>query len=224
MNKILTLGLSVSAILAAGVANAYIMIDDFSTGPVNNTITSGTSYSSQNGSMIGGDRIVYMEVQSNLFGLGLSVDTAMGALTINSQSGVLGVSSVNYGLNLTGPSNTAWDDLNFDFSGETAFRVNTLSRDGDLTIVFQVRNSPNSFVAVSKTLTGSSINIAESTVFNFSEFAGVDFSNIDQIYVDFYTSNTGDVAVDSIDTIPEPATMVVLASAALAAAARRRRK
>ncbi|ARU41736.1 hypothetical protein CCB80_11530 [Armatimonadetes bacterium Uphvl-Ar1] len=224
MNKILTLGLSASAILAAGVANAYVMIDDFSTGAVNNTITSGTSYTSQNGTMLGGDRIVYMEVLSNAFGLGLSVDTAMGALTINSQSGVLGVSSVNYGLNLTGPSNTAWDDLNFDFSGETAFRVNTLSRDGDLTIVFQVRSSPNNFVAVSKTLTGSSINIPESTVFNFSEFAGVNFSNIDQIYVDFYTSNTGDVAVDSIEAVPEPATMVVLASAALAAAARRRRK
>jgi hypothetical protein len=111
-----------------------------------------------------------------------------------------------------------------DFSGENQFEIRTVSRDGDLRIDFLVRNSPNSFVTVSKFLVGSAINTPEVVTWDFSEFAGVDFSNVDQVLVRFDTANSGDVAVDYIKAVPEPATLTILGAAAALAAARRKRK
>lgn len=207
-----------------GVANASIMIDDFNSGSASSSINSGFQYFSQNGTMLGGDRVVYAEVGSNAFGLDLSVDTLTGVLSVNSQSGVDGLAAVGYGFNLVSPASTAFDNLNANFTAQGAFKITTLSRDGDVDIRFSVRTSPNSYIHVTKSLLGASINTPEVVYFDFTEFTGANFADVDQILVRFDTANSGDIAIDSIEAVPEPATMVVLASAALAAAARRRRK
>lgn len=214
--------IAILAVASVGVANANIMIDDFNTGSATSTINSGFQYFSQNGSMVGGDRVVYAEVGSNAFGLDLSVDTITGVLSVNSQSGVDGLAAVAYGLNLVSASSTSFDNLNLDLSGESAFNVTTLSRDGDVDIRFSVRTSPNTYIHVTKSLVGSAINTPEVVTFNFSEFTGANFADVDQILVRFDTANSGDIAIDSIEAVPEPATMVVLAAAALAAARRRK--
>lgn len=225
MKKQLTLILTATSILAAGSANALIMIDDFTSGAGSNSLsTPGTVYYSQAGTMIGGDRVGSITVTGNAFGLDVEVDTAAGIMSMNSQSGVDAVLTTNYGYQLMSPTSTAFDDLNMDFSGENQFQIRTISRDGDLRIDFLVRNSPNSFVSVSKTLLGSSINTPELVTWNFSEFAGIDFSNVDQVLVRFDTANSGDVAVDYIQAVPEPATLTILGAAAALAAARRKRK
>jgi hypothetical protein len=216
--------LVIGAVVAASFANATIMIDDFTSGAGSNSLSTGTTYYSQAGTMLGGDRVGSITVTGNAFGLDVSVDTIAGIMSMNSQSGVDALLTTNYGYNLVSPVSTSFEDLNMDFSGENQFEIRTVSRDGDLRIDFLVRNSPNSFVTVSKFLVGSAINTPEVVTWDFSEFAGVDFSNVDQVLVRFDTANSGDVAVDYIKAVPEPATLTILGAAAALAAARRKRK
>ncbi|MFM9874733.1 MAG: PEP-CTERM sorting domain-containing protein [Fimbriimonadaceae bacterium] len=223
MKSQLKSALLISATVAATFANATVMIDDFNTGAASSSLSSGFQYFSQAGSMVGGDRIVFISVTSNAFGLNMAVDTSVGVLSINSQSGVDGLGAVAYGLNLVNPTSTSFDDLNLNLSGENQFKIRTLSRDGDLTIRVNVRNGNGTNFTVSQTLFGSSINTAEDTFFNFASFTGVNFADVDQIQVDFDTANSGDVAVDYIQAVPEPATLTILGAAAAIAAARRRR-
>lgn len=215
--------LTVSAVLGASSANALVMIDDFTTGAASSSLNAGSQYFSQAGSMVGGDRVVFIQIVSNTFGLDMDVDTNAGVLSLNSQSGVDGLGAVAYGLNLVSPTSTSFDNMNLDLSGESAFEIKTLSRDGDLKVDVLVRNSPNSYVMSTQTLFGSSINTPEVLTFNFSSFTGVNFADVDQILVRFDTSNSGDVAVDYIQAVPEPATLAVLGAVA-AVAARRKRK
>lgn len=219
-----TLITTLTALLAAASAHALVMIDDFTTGAASSSLSSGSQYFMQNGSMIGGTRVVFIAVTNNAFGLSLDVDTNSGALSINSQSGVDGLGAVGYGLTMTGPNSTSYNDLNLDLSGEDRFEIRTVSRDGDLTIRMNVRNGNGTNFTVSQTLFGSAINTPELTTFLFSSFTGVNFADVDQIQVDFDTANSGDVAVDYIQAVPEPATMAVLGMAAAIAAARRKRK
>ncbi len=224
MKSQLKSALLISATVAATLANANVMIDDFNSGAASSSINTGFQYFSQAGTMVGGDRIVFIGITSNAFGLEMAVDTGLGVLSINSESGVDGLGAVGYGLNLTSPTSTAYDDLNLDLSGESQFKIRTLSRDGDLVIRVNVRNGNGTNFTVSQTLLGSSINTPEDTFFNFSAFTGVNFADVDQIQVDFDTANSGDVAVDFIEAVPEPATLTVLGAAAAIAAARRRRR
>lgn len=224
MKSQLTFLATFAAILAVAPANALVMIDDFSSGAASSSLTSGSQYFMQNGTMVGGKRVVFIQVTSNAFGLSLDVDTNSGALSINSQSGVNGLGAIGYGLTMTGPNSTAYSDLNLNLSAENRFEIRTLSRDGDLTVRMNVRNGNGTNFTVTQTLLGNSVNTPELLTFNFSSFTGVNFADVDQIQVDFDTADSGDVAVDYVQAVPEPATMAVLGAAAALAAARRRRK
>lgn len=213
------------AVLTAGSANAYILIDDFTTGAMTGSVTSGTTYFNGVGTMLGGDRLAELVVQPpNVFNLSFEIDSNAGVLAINSQSGVDGIATIGYGYNYINSTSFSTDDLNLNLTGENAFNLQLLSRDGDLTITFGVITTSGPNVSVSQTLLGSSINTPELVTFNFSSFVGANFADVDQIYVSFDTSNTGDVAVSSIEAVPEPATMAILAGAAALAASRKRKK
>ena len=58
----------------------------------------------------------------------------------------------------------------------------------------------------------------------FSEFTGVSFADVDQVYLELDTAASGDVTIDAIRAVPEPMTMGLLALGLAGVAARKRRK
>ncbi|MEZ5162225.1 MAG: hypothetical protein R2688_00440 [Fimbriimonadaceae bacterium] len=110
--------LVLSAVSAAVASQALIVIDDFSTGAVNMSTSGATTYSFQNGSMVGGDRYTELNVSGNQFGLQYAVDTTTGLLSVSSQPGVDGNTKLGYGYLDTG-TGAGFDNMTFDFSGES---------------------------------------------------------------------------------------------------------
>jgi len=219
LNAILFTG----AVVAASSANAFVLIDDFSSGAFSGSITSGTQFFNSVGTMVGGDRVAALNVQSNAFGLSFNVDANAGVLTLNSQSGVDGRAQIGYGFDYVDPNTVVDSDLNLDLSGESAFNLNLLSRDGDTMVTVFVVGSSGS-ASSSQMLLGSSINTPEVVSFSFASFGAFNFADVDQVFFEIDTSNTGDVAITSFEAVPEPATMAILAGAAAIAASRKRKK
>ena len=76
---------------------------------------------------------------------------------------------------------------------------------------------------ITKNLPGNMVNTPMTLTYNFSEWSTINFADIDQILVEFNTQVSGDLTIDSIEAVPEPATMTLLAGA-LALAARRKKR
>lgn len=212
-------------VVVAGAAQANIVIDDFTTGTYHKTITSGSVTEFQNGSMLGGDRYANTMVESNVFGLEIQTDIESGSYALSAQSGVNGMGSLGYGFSNNGgtPVN---QDMNMNFSGESQFKLNFLSSDAPGTYSISVRSSSSNggaFVTVADTFQGNSVNTPFMRTVDFSQFGGVNFSDIDQVILKFDSATSGDVALSSFQAVPEPASMIVLAAAG-AFAARRRKK
>ncbi|MFM9874734.1 MAG: PEP-CTERM sorting domain-containing protein [Fimbriimonadaceae bacterium] len=221
MRNQLMLGL----VVVAGAANANIVIDDFTSGTYHKTITSGSITEFQNGTMIGGDRYANTMVESNVFGLEIQTDIAGGSYALSAQSGVDGMGSLGYGFsnNAGTPVN---QDMNLNFSGENQFKVNFISSDAPGTYTISVRSSSSNggaFVSVTDSFQGNSVNAPFMRTLDFSQFAGVNFADVDQVVLKFDSSTSGDVAISSFQAVPEPASLIVLGTAS-AFAARRRRK
>ncbi len=217
--------LIIGAIFVAGAAQATVLIDNYSTGIYNKTITGGSDLAFQTGSMLGGDRYSSMMVETNPFGLELQTNIQNGAYALSSQSGVNAMGELGYGFQANG-AGTSFQDLNFNFSGENAFKLNFLSSDTPGTVMMSVRSSSSNggaFSSVTKPIPGNSVNTPFMTSFSFSEFAGINFSDVDQLVIKFDTGISGDIALDSVEAVPEPATMIVLGAAAAVAARRRKR-
>ncbi len=208
----------------AGAANA-IVIDDFSTGEYHKSITELESHQPQAGSMLGGYRATQMQVISNTFGLELSTDIVGGAYTLSAQSGVDGTGRVGYGFTDVGGVVVA-QNLNANLSADSAFKLNFLSSDlpGTYTIAVRSSNGINGdYVSYTGNFEGNSVNTPFSKTIEFSQFAGMNFSDVDQILVTIDSGLSGDVSLSSIETVPEPASMAILAVAG-AFIARRRKK
>lgn len=223
MNKSLFLLCGVGLV---GVANAQLVIDDFSTGNYSKTITSGSDLAFQSGTMVGGDRFAETIVESNPLGLEIQTDILGGTYSVSSQPQMDGMGKVGYGYAASG-SGVTNDDLNLDLSSLNAFRINVLSSDQPGSLMVTVRSSSsNGGVAVSSTtaLLGDMVNVPHSIDVDFSSFAGIDFSDIDQMEFKFDTTPSADLTVGSVEAVPEPGTMAVLASAGLLALRKRRKQ
>ncbi len=215
-----------AGLAALGASASAIVLDDFSTGNNNYSITAGSVLGFDSGTMVGGDRALLLSVTANQYGLGFFGDIADGVLSFNSQSGVDALGIFGYGYEFDGTGG-ALDDLELDLSGLTAFQLNIISRDAPTLVRLALRSSSGdgAFHHVDVNLTGTSINTPETVTFNFADFAaGIDFSDIDQIEVLLDMDIAGDIAVTSFEAVPEPATMLALGAGAALLAARRRRK
>jgi hypothetical protein len=220
MRNIIALGV----VGAVGIANANVVIDDFQASPYHKTIISGSVTEFQNGTMLGGDRATTTSVQSNLFGLEIQTDIDGGVYALSSQSNVNGSGQLGYGF-ASSNGGVVNQNLNANLSGENQFKLNFISSDAPGSYTIGVRSSSSAggnFVNVTKAFQGNSVNTPFMSTVNFSEFGGVNFSDIDQITLTFDTGLSGDVAISSFQAVPEPATMAILGAAA--AAFLRRRK
>jgi hypothetical protein len=220
MRNQLMLGL----VVVAGAAQANIVIDDFASGTYHKTITSGSTTEFQNGTMIGGDRYATTMVESNVFGLGIQTDIEFGSYALSAQSGVNGMGELGYGFsdNAGTPVN---QDMNMNFSGESQFKLNFISSDAPGTFTISVRSSSSGgdFVSVTDAFQGNSVNTPFTKTVDFNQFAGVNFSDIDQVVLKFDSANSGDVALSSFQAVPEPTTMITLAAGGVFAARRRKK-
>ena len=223
LKSLTTLACLAAAFVSTQAAFALTMIDDFSSGSANMSISTGNQTIFANGTMVGGDRMMYAQVLGNLFGLSFDVDVQTGTLSVTSQSGVDGLAQFGYGY-AAGPS---FQDMNLNLSSETGFNMMVLSNDQPATVTIAVRSTqqnPSSMIAVTKNLAGNMVNTPNLVSWNFSEFAGFNFSDVDQILVEINPTNSGDVTIDWVSAVPEPASMIAIAAGAGLLAARRRRK
>lgn len=212
MRKLLVL----IAAAGAGFANAQHTIDDFSSGPYNVTIFSGSDFNTEAGTMDGGNRGNTLTVESNPLNQPLNLDIGSGGLSvINSGTLTDGKLLLEYG--------TYGSDLNDNLSGFDRFRINFLANDNPMKVTITVSTTGGGTSSMMKSVAGGQFS-AFTEDFLFSGFAGgANFSDLDKISFLFDSSASGDFAVDSLQAVPEPATMAALA-VGLSLIARRRRK
>lgn len=200
----------------AGVSQALVL-DDFSDGNMSNAITSGSFGQNYAATVPGGMRGIYHEVTSNDFGLTHKDVVTNGFYASASKVGVDGLSKINYGL-LADLS-----ELNADLSSFNAFCITVLSNDLSADMTMTVTSTASGDVTslvhnVGLVPSGS----PQLVVFNFSEFSGMDFSDVDGIQIKIDGVKDNDIQLDDFKAVPEPASMVVLLGGA--ALALRRRK
>ncbi len=211
-------GLAFLALTAVSAQAA--IIDDFSTGVYSGSINTGSLKSFQIGTMVGGDRHTHLEVQSST-GLSIQIDAVAGILALSSQAQVDGFACLTYGVALPASAPVA-DDLNLDLSGQNQFVINVLSYDLDTNFKLELfSSSTGNTSSVSKTITGANTSSLTPVVFNYSEFTGINFGDIDRVLVKIDPLGEGDLVITSVEAVPEPATMALLAG--LAAISRRKR-
>lgn len=221
MKKLMILGL---VVISVG-AQATVLLDDFSSGAYSKTITGGTVTEFRLGSMIGGDSYVTTSVSANPIGLSIQSDILNGFWSASSQPLVDGYSEMGYGFSAGAGGSLVFDDLNLNLSGENQFKFNFASSDKPATLFVGVRSSSGSGTVstVSTALPGDMINNPFMVTVDFTDFTGVDFSDVDQIVVRMDTIESGDITMSQFEAVPEPGTMAFLALGGLAALRRRKK-
>jgi hypothetical protein len=202
-----------------------IVIDDFSSGVLNESIDSGSLVLTQVGTMASGERDVEMMVVSNPQNqfFDLNINTNGSGLSIVS-SGFNMVSSFSLQYDVVGDEVTgSGQSLNNPGSGipvlsttDSVIRINFLGNDLPLTVTGTLRsgNSVLENVVAVKAPGAGALDLV------FSGSIGA----ADSITVNFVTSPSGDYAISSIETVPEPASMAIMALGLVGVAARRRKK
>ena len=210
MNKTLLGMAAASAMLVATTANATL-IDDFTTGAMSIEIFGptaaypGVGVSSSDtavGTMLGGERAVDLTVwsaASTLSGSSAVIDLLGGFYSQSADSTVKTMATIT------------WDAGGFGFGGielgGEAFLLDLVSLDqGVIDLTIGVWDTLGGMASV----TDASAIVGDN-YFNFSNFAGVDFSLIDKITltVDATTQASSDLTLNSISTVPEPSVLAL---------------
>lgn len=229
MKKALLL-LSISAVV--GVAQA-VVIDDFSGNStfVQTNSTTTFDYDSSAAPVVGGTRYLGQTYQ---FGNKLSAAAiADGILDVQTPSNAVTNTALAYG-NITSdmgglPFPTPdWgvdtSAANFGLSGDTV-RLNFISNEQSLDIRFVVM-ADGVYTVYNKTVAGGQYSpfTVDLTAADITSNGGTTLASFDSLYMNFTTSPSGDFALDSIETVPEPVSMVALGLGALGLARKRRNK
>ncbi len=210
-------------LLAAAAASQAVLIDDFTTGEYSSEITSGYEMDLQHGDMLSGARGTYMRVLSNpLETPALSYVIQNGVAIVSSGTLLRGFVEFAYGYALEGDTPIP-QDMNLDLSGDSAFRIHFLANDLPLSVAVLAGQYNTGFWRGTIDVPGGQLDPFTVDV-PFSSFEeGIDWADVDQIVFDITGSPSGDYAISRLETVPEPASIAVLAMGAAALIARKRR-
>lgn len=205
--------LAVGILFAASYAQALV-IDDFTSGPYAVSLQSGSDSADQSGTMLGSERHTYVEVESNPLNQYLDFTIASGLAITSSGTLLNAYVEILYGFN---------SDLNVDFSGFNAFKVNFLSNDLPMTMLVGLGSTSSSQFEVISVPVASGVGFSVTVPFSlFTSFTA--FGDVDFLGFGFDSVANGDYAIGGLEAVPEPATMAALAVGLGALVARRRRK
>lgn len=221
-------------ILAAATitANAATLVDDFTTGTFTTSVAGASGASSgalfQTGSMLGGIRADAIRITSNPLGLiaGLGVSDYNGGFVYTSNSTLLG-SEVGIGWGFksdANPSGYATSDLNANFSGDTSLKLDFLANDLPLDLTVAVQTNGGGYATKTVSVPGGQF-APFSVAVNYADLTGASFSigDIDQIALFAKTSPSGDFALSHVESVPEPAPMIVMGLGLVGLLARKRK-
>lgn len=231
------LSLAFAALGLVGFAQASFVIDDFSSANQNVfALGSGNGFFRRaTGTMFGGSRVVGVTHDPNIAYNGYSTgNVSGGAFTAGSDFGIKGNFNLDYGT--TGVTS---DNVNvfissgtdFNFTGNDSFRVNFLGNEKrlDLQVLLisaeydgtAFRQYPR-FYGVSVEANGGPFSVTLSTANITSSHASFDISKVDFVRFGFRNQFGGDFGIDSVEAVPEPASLVALGTGAVALLRRRR--
>jgi len=217
MRKIILLALAIT-----GSAAHALMIDDFSTGNINDSITSGNNVLVTAATVPGGFRYTNNIIDANPLNRSHSVIVTSGVFVSDSQTLVDAQAWIAYGVDA---NSNFTNDLNLDLSGNDRFRFTFASNDLPATIQMQVyQNGFGAPLSAIYNIAPNMILTNQTVEIMFSDFAGVNFADVDGIGIFIDTTASGDVVLDSFEAVPEPASMVALGLGVAALVARKKRK
>ena len=218
-----------SAIGLAAVAPALI-IDDFTDGDVNLVVNSGAGLASLDAAtVLGGDRATWIGQSSFTGTRSSTLNVSGGSFSIDNSFGTSSTSSLGYGVNfVTNGGGFGVDSgANFDLSAFNTYRFHFEGNDQPLTVFIGLyMNNANAGVFLQKNVAGGQFSpfVLDVTMADMTgSFGTLDFTDVDQVRVDFVTSNAGDFAIDKFEAVPEPATIAAV-GLGVASLLRRRRK
>ncbi|MBV6457735.1 MAG: hypothetical protein HONBIEJF_00854 [Fimbriimonadaceae bacterium] len=208
----------------ATVASAQaLVLDDFSDGNTSVVLSTGDQFDFQPASVPGGTRGLYLAIVDNPRDQLGEIYVAGGKFTESAGVRTMTNAQVAYGFESDGSGGFITDDLNLDLSSFNEFRFHFDSNDLDLQMTIYVGSFTNGYTTVTRLVAGGRNETPFTETFSFSDFTGANFSDVDQLVIEFENSPGGDYALEGFEAVPEPASIAVI-GLGLAALARRRRR
>lgn len=213
----------IGIVSVAGIAGAT-QVDDFSSGAFMQSIMNGTFVLTSAGAMTSGERDVELNVQGNPFNQFLDVQVDNGLSVISNGFGVVSKITLQYDVNGDEVGNTgAGKTLTntgvgpaLGLGGDTV-RVNFVGSDLGTTVKAILRKDGveiASGIGIKNPGGASALDI----------FVGsAAMSQADSISIELMADPSGDFALSSIETVPEPASVFALGLGGIALLRRKRR-
>jgi hypothetical protein len=213
----------VVGIALSSFAFPVIVIDDFTSGSFSYSRSSvGTSSARVPGTMLGGTRWTLSNVTSNPSGSVLNVNVGSGAANFVAGDGLVHVSDVRYGYNLSG----GLADLNVDLTagGLNGFKISFLENSGNLNLLVQMRRTVGAGAQWGSHAIVVGPSASPFDVFvPYSVFGSLNLTDVDQVIFRFTNQPGEDYKLGRIEAVPEPATLAALGLGVAALIRRRRR-
>lgn len=213
--------------LAGSALAAPIVVDDFTSLSQTSSVTGIGFHSTwaSGGTMLGGSRALQTSTFTSDFGLSSGIDclAGPGACALSNDFGNASSFWLGYlGTGASGGNGLYYSySTNVDLSAWDAMELDVLSADlaFSVTVIFVSDASlggwSKSFGSVGSPTT---ITVASTD----GAFGSYDSSNVDQLIVQIDPVKNGDVTLDEVRLVPEPATAAVLGLGALALMRRRK--